>query len=471
MMTEPRMTVDPPLSIRSFVWRVVPLAVIFAYVLTDALLASQQIDGASDDFWPQWTLAHLAATGHGADSYDFQMQAQLLRHLDLPPHRLELLKMPQIKDIGICPYPPTFALLYAPICRWGFDEAALIVYFVSIGLALIAAAAINRATGERLTGLPAAIALPTYMGVQSALLIQEGTWLLIILETLAVAVVAALVFGRVSGRPTSWFVAATAILCYPGVTTTLHLGQNALLTLCVLALGWQDFVRRRDLAAGLWWGLLVYKVHWLLAVGWVPLVTWRPRVLLGVAASAGALALAATAFLGPTAWGRWVVQAAALDRVAATDPDFREGLLIMGCDLRSVLYRFIESPAVSRIAGWAAIATVAAVTAVWYRRRPTADPAGREGAALMFASGLTAAHLYYYDESVFLLPLLTLWSYRPVLRRWQLVLLIVLTAAYYCTARWVVVWSLAFEGPPLQTFAALALWLLSLTVKAEESRV
>jgi hypothetical protein len=165
-----------------------------------------------------------------------------------------------------------------------------------------------------------------------------------------------------------------------------------------------------------------------------------------------------------------VVQAAALDRVAATDPDFREGLLIMGCDLRSVLYRFIESPAVSRIAGWAAIATVAAVTAVWYRRRPTADPAGREGAALMFASGLTAAHLYYYDESVFLLPLLTLWSYRPVLRRWQLVLLIVLTAAYYCTARWVVVWSLAFEGPPLQTFAALALWLLSLTVKAEESR-
>jgi hypothetical protein len=142
----------------------------------------------------------------------------------------------------------------------------------------------------------------------------------------------------------------------------------------------------------------------------------------------------------------------------------------MGCDLRSVLYRYVEWPAVSRVAGWAALAAVVVVTAVWYRRRPAADPAGREGAGLLFASGLTAAHLYYYDETVFLLPLLTLWSYRPVLRRWQVVTLIVLTAAYYCTARYVLIRSLAFEGPPVQTGCVLALWLLSLTVKAEESR-
>jgi hypothetical protein len=142
----------------------------------------------------------------------------------------------------------------------------------------------------------------------------------------------------------------------------------------------------------------------------------------------------------------------------------------MGCDLRSVLHRYIEWPAVARTAGWAALAAVAAVTAVWYRRRPGADPAGREGAGLMFASGLTAAHVYYYDETVFLLPLLILWSYRPVLRRWQMTTLILLTAAYYFAARYVVVWAPAFEGPPLQTIAALALWLLSLTVKSEESR-
>jgi len=470
MMTEPRMTGDPHLPTRPAVWRVVPLAVLFAFVLTDALLASQQMDGASDDFWPQWTLAHLAATGHGADSYDFQTQAQLLRDLGVPPHRLELLKMPQIKDIGISPYPPTFVLLYAPICRLPFNDAALTVYFATLVLALIAATAINRATGERLTGLPAAIALPTWSGVHSAVMIYDGTWLKLILAALALFVVAAVVFGGVGGRPASWFVAAIAILCFAGVGTTLHLGQNALLTLCVLALGWQDLVRRRDLAAGLWWGLLAYKVHWLLAVGWVPLAIGRPRVVLGMAASAGAFALAATAFLGPEAWGRWLWQAAALDHASATDPFFREYLLIMGCDLRSVLHRYIEWPTVARTAGWAALAAVALVTAVWYRRRPGADPAGREGAGLMFASGLTAAHVYYYDETVFLLPLLILWSYRPVLRRWQMATLIALTAAYYFAARYVVVWAPAFEGPPLQTFTALALWLLSLTVQSEESR-
>src|SRR5262249_7523352 len=202
----------------------------------------------------------------------------------VPPHRLQLLKAPQIKDIGICPYPPTFALLYAPVCRPAFNEAALTLYFISVGLALIAATVINQTTGERLSGLPAAIALATFAGVQSVIVMAEVSWLVLILASVAVATAAALVFGRVSGRPASWFAAGTAVLCFSGVGTTLYLGQNALLTLCVLALGWHDLIRRRDLVAGLWWGLLAYKVHWLLAIGWVPLVTGRPRVLVGMAA-------------------------------------------------------------------------------------------------------------------------------------------------------------------------------------------
>src|SRR5207248_5904148 len=115
---------------------------------------------------------------------------------------------------------------------------------------------------------------------------------------IGIAVVAAVVFGNVTGRVAGMLTAAVVILCYPGTEYALHLGQNSHLTLAVLALGWRAFVRRQDVIAGLWWGLLAYKVHWLLAVGWVPLVVGRPRVLLGMAASAGALALAATALLG-----------------------------------------------------------------------------------------------------------------------------------------------------------------------------
>jgi hypothetical protein len=454
---------------RSPVWRLLLLAFALACVLTDLVLAGADMNGASDDFWPQWTLAHLTATGHGADAYDFSTQANLFRDLNVPKHRAILLEMPQIKDIGICPYPPTFAVVFAPVCRLPFDSAALIVYFVSIGLALVAAWAVGAATDGRLCGLPAAIALPSYAGVQSILLIGMDSWAALAASSIGLAVIAAVAFGRVTGRTAGMVTAAIAILCYPGVGSTLHLGQNSLLTLALLALGWRDLVRRRDLAAGLWWGLLAYKIHWLIAIGWVPLVIGRTRVLIGMAASAGVLALAATALLGPAAWVRWGWQIVTVDHVYATDQFFRESLLILGCDLRSILIRYTQSPAIGRVAGWTALVAVAVVTAVWYRRRPTADPAGPEGAGLLFASGLTAAHLYYYDETVFLLPLLVLWSYRMTLAWWQFVSLIGLTAAYYAAARYMLVWSRAFEGPPIWTFVVLALWVLSLTVKSKGS--
>ena len=58
--------------------------------------------------------------------------------------------------------------------------------------------------------------------------------------------------------------------------------------------------------AGLWWGLLAYKVHWLLAVGWVPLVIGRRRVLLGMAVSAGLLAAGGDGFGRPRGMGPMV---------------------------------------------------------------------------------------------------------------------------------------------------------------------
>src|SRR5439155_2355763 len=110
---------------------------------------------------------HLAATGRRADAYDFDTQVAFLKSLGLPGHRLAGLDQPHMKGIGVCPYPPTFAVLYAPVCRLPFDRAALVVYFAAIGLALVAAWAIGDATGGRLTGLPAALVLPFATAVQS----------------------------------------------------------------------------------------------------------------------------------------------------------------------------------------------------------------------------------------------------------------------------------------------------------------
>jgi Glycosyltransferase family 87 len=448
---------------RPAVWRLAALALVLAYVLTDLFLAAGDLPGASDDLVPQWVLAHLAVTGHRAGAYDYDTQVAFMKAAGLPPNRLAGVDQPHMRGIGVCPYPPTFAVLYAPVGLLPFDQAALFVYFASVALALIAAWAIGDATAARLTGLPAALALPLYSGVQALLLNGQQSQLTMTLSSFALAGVAAAVFGQVSGRGAGMLTAAVVILCYPGTEYALHLGQNSHLTLALWALGWRAFVRRCDVTAGLWWGLLAYKVHWLLAVGWVPVVTRRPRVLFGMAASAGSLAVAATIVLGFDAWGRWLATVAAIDRVYALDPMFRASLLPLGCDLRSISMRFLP-PGVGRYAGWAALAAVAGLTAIWYRRRPAADPAGVEGPGLLFASGLTAAHLYYYDETVFVLPLLVLWSFRAALAWWQFAALIVLTAGYCVAVRYMVAAG-PLAGPPWWTVAVIALWLSALMVR------
>src|SRR5207244_1746958 len=102
------------------------------------------------------------------------------------------------------------------------------------------------------------------------------------------------------------------------------------------SLGWLALVRGRDFVAGLCWGLLAYKIHWVVAVGWLPVYLGRPRALLGILASAGLLVLVATAWLGPEAWGRWWGQVRAMGDLYY-DPAFTD--INKAYDLRGVLSR------------------------------------------------------------------------------------------------------------------------------------
>jgi hypothetical protein len=159
-----------------------------------------------------------------------------------------------------------------------------------------------------------------------------------------------------------------------------------------------------------------------------------------------------------------------VDRVFAYDPEFRATALTLAGDLRNVTIRYLPPGIGARVAGWVLLAAVAVVTTVWYRRRAAGGPAGRAGAALLFASGLTVPHLYFYDETVFLLPLLVLWSHRAALAGWRFVVLIVLTAGFYLAPKAIFAVPWGPSGPPpLMTLAAVALWLLSLLVRTEGS--
>jgi hypothetical protein len=399
----------PPAGGRWRDWSPLLLAVLVLLALAFYLRNVGTAQGQYNDFITHWTLARLAVTGHAAGSYDFDAQAALLR-AELPADKLGFLESKHIAGVGVSPYPPVMVVLYAPLGLLSPTAAARVLYVVSVALALVSAWAASQATA-----------------------------------------------GRVG-----WMTAAAAVLYYPGLLYTLALGQNAVVTLALWSLGWLALVRGRDFVAGLCWGLLVYKVHWVVAVGWLPLYFGRWRALAGIAASAGLLVGVATAWLGPEAWGRWLEQVRAIS-AAYQDPGFTE--LGKACDLRGIVSRYVPGD-LARPLGWAVLALVGltAVAVDWFgRRRRAAAGLDEPGAAnLVFACGLVVPYLFYYDETVFLLPLLVLWSHRAALSRGQLGWLAVLTVGYYLALPVLQYTPGGWAGPPWATLAVLGLWGVSL---------
>lgn len=403
-------------------WTIVLATFVIAAVVNIAI--DEELGGGeSADLVPPWLLGRLVAQGRGADAYDPPSQFRELRSMvdwggppldnskerqrtRLPPHRADFLDSPQIRANGLCPYPPTAALLYSPLGRLWFADAADVLRYVNLGLAVICVGVLYRA-----------------------------------------------VEGRVG-----LLVCAAMVLYYPGLYYTLQLGQNSLLTFALLAGGWAELVRGRDVFAGVVWGLLAYKFHWLGAVGWLPLAMGRPKVLIGMAVSAGLFGAASLAAVGVAGWSRWFVQGQAYDHVYAFDLMFRDTLLGQGCDLRCMAFRLgPDLPAsLVRPLAWAFIAGVIVISWWCHRRRTNVT-------ALLFGACLASPHLYYYDQVVFLLPLVHMWGQRRTFRTWQWMAASSLTVAFYGSL--LVMQYYEWEGPPTATLVVLGLWLLSLTLR------
>src|SRR6185295_18205236 len=68
---------------------------------------------------------------------------------------------------------------------------------------------------------------------------------------------------RYLSRANIWTsVALTIIVLYPGFKGSIHLGQNAALTLAIVTWGWALIVRDRPIPGGLVWGFLAFKPVW-----------------------------------------------------------------------------------------------------------------------------------------------------------------------------------------------------------------
>jgi hypothetical protein len=392
-------------------------------------------DHHSEDLLPQWTLARLAVTGHRAGSYSYTDQKKLFE-AEITPLKAEILESPHVKDIGVSPYPPTMVLLFSPIGFFSYERAAQVVFLFTLSLSVVAAGAIAASTRWRIGG----------------------------------------------------FAATALVLVYPGFAYNLLLGQNALITLSLLSLGWCATVHGKDGLGGVAWGLLAYKPHWWVAIVWLPLLLRRWRVVGSMMVTAAAMAAAATLWLGAESWSAWLRQVPAQDNVAYSNELFRHQILGMACDIRGVINRYMPGSAGARLLGWGLLAVVGAIgIGLTHRslRRPSAVLDDESASpAWLFTAVMVVPYAYYYDECAILLPLLVLWSQRERLQHWQLGLLAALTVGYYSALPVMMYrdpgWrppnplSLPEEiapkggagwlgGPNWALFSALGLWGLSLT--------
>src|SRR5262245_7471594 len=74
-----------------------------------------------------------------------------------------------------------------------------------------------------------------------------------------------------------WPVAAILVMLYPGFTGDHSLGQNGPVSLAIIVWGWALLSRDYETAGGLVWGLLAFKPVWAAAFLLVPILTRRWR--------------------------------------------------------------------------------------------------------------------------------------------------------------------------------------------------
>jgi hypothetical protein len=289
---------------------------------------------------------------------------------------------------------------------------------------------------------------------------------------------------RISGGRVWWQVAAMLLMGCPGFSGALNLGQNALLSLFLLMLGWRQLQRGRDVRAGTTWGLLVFKPVWAAAFFLVPVLTRRWRMAAAMAATGMAVSALTLPVVGWHSWTEWLSVGARASDVYG----MCETWIYLSRDLIGLPRRYLLSFTNDYAAPddrWAARATAIGL-ALWLtplfvtiaamiRRGPREAriSTGPQAAFVLFGAWLACYHFMYYDVLLAYLPCCLLYAEpRRVARRvvngmppgtWlgltrsaaATVLLISLSAVPYFSTRW----DPTYHFPPWDTFCVVLLWL------------
>jgi len=328
------------------------------------------------DFGGQWLLARMVAAGRGHELYNrpaqrAELEAAYPRADEAPgaersdAENLLAWSMDEPPDeeggprIGGALYPPTHALLFAPLGFLQPRYAYHLLQIVILALAWAAGGALARLSGGRL-------------------------W---------------------------WPAAASFLMLFPGFGGALHLGQNSMISLAILVFGWVLVARGREAAGGAVWGLLAYKPVWAGAFLLVPLFTRRWRMAAGMLGAGIVFGLLTLPIVGVQSWLQWL----RIGRAAADLSKVDENWIFLSRDLLGVPRRWLlnfDEPAAQRdrlavsLVGyglWAAVVGGTAAVAL-VRRRSARMIAGYGAAFVGLGAWASCFHFIYYDQLLAALP-------------------------------------------------------------------
>jgi hypothetical protein len=346
------------------------------------------------DFGGQWLIAHLLATGYGRELYSGEAQKVALQasypQSDEAPAAKEhdadslfgsLMEVPGDSKLSGPLYPPTHALLFAPLGKLSPRPAYHLAQMIYLAMGWV--------SGLAMWGISR---------------------------------------GRIW-----WPIVASLVMIFPGFGPSLHLAQNPPLSLAILLVGWWLATRGWEIPAGIVWGLLAYKPVWAVAFLLVPLLTRRWRMLSAMCATGLVLVAATLPLVGIQSWVDWFK----IGRAAADLYKVDDNWVFLSRDLLSIPRRWLLDFSLKKwdrdreaatIIGWSLWGLVVAVTAMvaLLRRRDVRKSEGYGAAFVALGAWASCFHFIYYDTLLALLPI-TLLLTDP--RRFVTPILLAITAA------------------------------------------
>jgi arabinofuranan 3-O-arabinosyltransferase len=215
-----------------------------------------------------------------------------------------------------------------------------------------------------------------------------------------------------------WPVAVFYLLIYPGYGPALNLGQNPMVSLVLLLLGWWLLTRQRPVLAGVAWGFLAFKPVWAVSFLLVPLLTRRWRMLFAMGTTGLALILVTLPLVGWQSWLDWL----AVGQMGSRGYLLYENWVFLGRDLLSLSRRWLHQfddgwnqnaewrlPTYLGWSAWLVVLAITLVVAWWNRTRPV-QLTGLGPCFVLLGAWFACLHFMYYDVLLTALPVILLFA-------------------------------------------------------------